>query len=206
MSTPMTITARLTTAVVGMERNLILDGPLTFTWMRLARQAGRHVPPPTDAYAADAELPFEKWDIDGVWGWCVSRAEERVIKYTTVESRRKPAIREMSLLTAQKTINPGVGNGKARNAIIPARLTTTMRWHALVTDLDELGALLEHTPNISAQWRNGFGHVSSWTIERSENPKLWMNRPLPSPDGTLAPIRPPYWHRSRYVPCKEEKC
>ncbi|GAA2178263.1 hypothetical protein GCM10009785_00180 [Brooklawnia cerclae] len=198
---PMAITAFLTSAVVALERGVILDGPLSFTWAALATQQGRVLPPIRDDFVFPIPMPFQRWEIDGTWGWCCSKAHERILKWTAVEVRRKPATEAMALFTVLPKHHAGLGPTKARNTTLSARIVSAMRWNALVTDPDELCRLLAATTSVSARWRNGFGHVARWVVEPSHEPDGWRDRPLPAPGGEMTPVRPPYWHRTTWAPC-----
>ena len=198
---PVAITAFLTSAVVALERGVILDGPLSFTWAALATKAGRTLPPIRDNFVFPIPMPFQRWEIGGTWGWCCSKANERILKWTVAEIRRKPATDAMALFTTAPKHHAWLGPTKARNTTLSARIVTEMRWHALVTDPDELYRLLAATTSVSGRWRNGFGQVAKWLVEPSADPDLWRSRPLPQPGGEMTPVRPPYWHRTTWAPC-----
>lgn len=199
--TPTTITAHLTSPIVGMDR-IMLDGPVAWAWVVLAKGQGRTVPAITPTFAPDFPLPFCRWESNGTWGWCVSEGTEDVVSWTTAQIRRKPNVTAMARYTTDKKHHAGLGPFKARDVAIPGRVVKTVTWEALVTDTDELGRLLREVTNLSARWRNGFGQVSKWEMCRSADRDGWQARPLPSADGTREiPIRPPYWHPTRRTLC-----
>lgn len=198
--TALTITAHLSTPIVGMDR-LMLDGPLSWAYAELQLQAGRHVPAITPSFAADFPLPLERWEEGGTWGWCCSQGVEDIIQWTTVQIRRKPATDAMTRYTRDRRHHAGLGPLKARDQSIQGRLVRTVTWEALVTDRAELERLLAVVTCVSARWRNGFGRVEKWVVETSRNPQGWRNRPMPHPGGIPTPVRPPYWHQTRSVPC-----
>ena len=202
--TPITITAHLTSPIVGMER-VMLDGPVAWAWAMRAKKEGRPLPRITAEYAPDFPLPFARWDAQGAWGWCVSEGAEEVVSWTMIQVRRKPNTYAMSRFAKDKKHHAGIGPFKARDVTLPGRLVETIKWEALVTDEDELMMLLSSLTNISGRWHNGFGQVSHWDVERNPGARDgWMNRPLPSPTGTREiPIRPPYWHSSRMALCAD---
>lgn len=200
MSTPKTITAHLSSAIIDMDR-IMLDGLLSWAYVELAKADGRHVPRITPQFAADFPLPLDRWEEHGTWGWCCSEGSEDVVSWTTVEIRRKPATDAMARYATDRKHHAGLGPMKARDTSLPGRLVRTITWEALVTDEAELERLLAAITCISARWRNGFGRVEKWTIEPSTNMDAWRRRPMPSPGGVLTPIRPPYWHPTRKVPC-----
>ncbi|GAA2182468.1 hypothetical protein GCM10009785_21900 [Brooklawnia cerclae] len=199
---PMAITAFLTSAVVGLERGVILDGPLSYTWAALAAASGRPLPPIRDDFVAPIPMPFRRWEMGGTWGWCCSKGTEHILKWTAVEVRRKPATDAMAIFTDLAKHHAGLGPTKARNTTLSARIATTIRWDALVTDQAELHRLLAATTNISARHRNGFGQVVKWLVEPSHDTDGWRRRPLPAPGGEMLPVRPPYWHRTTWAPCE----
>ena len=199
---PTKIIAHLTSPIVGMDR-IMLDGPVAWAWVVLAKGQGRIVPAITPTFAPDFPLPFCRWESNGAWGWCVSEGIEDVVSWTTVQIRRKPAVAAMARYTTDKKHHAGLGPFKARDVAMPGRIVKTITWEALVTDTTELQRLLGEITNLSARWRNGFGHVEKWQICPSANLNGWLNRPMPSPTGTReTPIRPPYWHPSRRALCK----
>lgn len=188
--THLTITAHLDTPIIG--EIPILDGPLAWAWFQLEMAAGRNVDPITDDTAPDAQLPFERWDTAGTWGWCVSAPISTAEHYTAVEIRRKPAVIPMAHHSKDREHHAGLGPMKARSATLAAAWHPEIVWHADVTDRSDLEALLAATTHLGGRHRNGFGHVRAWTVDDGPTDG-WKDRPMP-PDH---PARAPYWHPSR---------
>jgi len=198
---PVRVTAHLSSPIIGMDR-VMLDGPVAWAWVMLAKAEGRIVPAITAEYAPDFPLPFSQWMTEDTWGWCVSKGTEDCIGYTTVQIRRRPAVYAMARFAPDRSHHAGLGPFKARDVALPARIVPSITWHCLVTDKLELFRLLRSVTNISSRWRNGFGRVESWDVDESTLVDAWMDRPLPAVDGTRSvPVRPPYWHPSRMALC-----
>lgn len=193
-----TITAHLATPVVGEVG--MLDGPVAWAAAQLAMQAGVELPPITDERIHDFDLPFHRWEEDGMWGWCVSAPIATPAHHGAMEFRRKPAAQAMALYTAAKEHHSGLGPTKARNVTTAITHHEKIAWHARVADPDLLTESLDIITHLGARHRNGMGRVRTWTI--TDGPvDGWKNRPLPSPTGRLMRVRAPYWHPTERTPC-----
>lgn len=200
--TSLTITARLSTPVIGLDRwDSMLDGPLSWAWVQREKASSRQVPPITDRLAPDFPLPLERWQEGDVWGWKVSSAALDVAAWTGVQIRRKPAVDAMARYTQDRKHHAGLGPYKARDATLGAVLARTATWQAEVTDESDLTDLLGHITNLAQRHRNDFGHVTHWTVEPGPRDG-WKARPMPHPDGEIMGIRAPYWHHTRKQPCR----
>ena len=60
------ITAHLATPVIGQLGPL--DGPLAWAAWQHAEAAGETIPPISDDYCHDFDLPLATWEQDGYWG------------------------------------------------------------------------------------------------------------------------------------------
>lgn len=185
-----TITAHLDAPIIGPPP--ILDGPLAWAWVQLEQAAGRTLPPITDTECPDADLPLGRWQHAGTWGWRVSAPAGDPAHHTAVEIRRKPAVIPMARYAPDREHHSGLGPMKARNTTLAATWYSTLSWHAEVTDRADLEALLSAITHLGGRHRNGFGHVTSWTVDDGPADG-WSRRPMP-PDH---PARAPYWHPSR---------
>lgn len=191
---PLTVTARLSTPIVGVDRHpVMLDAPLAWAYAERAKGRGEALPPLTASYAADFPLPLERHDAGDTWVWCTSQGRMAIRAWTGVQVRRKPATDAMSRYAPDRKHHAGLGPYKARDTTLSAVLADEIVWEALVTDKDELCDLLGHVVNLGGRHRNDFGHVSEWHIAASATPDGWRDRPMP-PDH---PARAPYWHPSR---------
>jgi hypothetical protein len=197
MSTPLLVTARLDTPSVGLDRHpLMLDGPLSWAYAMHALAHNLPLERVTKLYAPDLPLPLDRWEQDGTWGWCTSRARFTVEAYTAIQIRRKPATQAMARYSPDRKHHAGLGPMKARDTTLQAAWIRRIEWDVLATDPTELAALLQHITHMGERHRNGLGHVTKWTIAPSHQPDAWRDRPMP---GDGQPMRAPYWHPSRRV-------
>lgn len=199
MSTPLVVTARLDGPTVGLTgAPVMLDGPLSWAAATAAAQAeGRPLGHLSASQPADDyDLPLERWQEHGVWGWCTSRAVVDVLHYGATKIRRKPATGAMSRYTRDARHHIGLGHHKARDTILPVEQVTTATWHVLATDRDHLERLLTLVTHLGGRRGIGMGQVTSWTVEPGADREAWRDRPLPTP-GEVRAWRAPYWHPSR---------
>lgn len=195
--TDLRITAVLAAPVTGLEEHdFMLDGPVAWAAWQAAENSGVATPAMTDDYAHDFDLPFARWEAEGTWGWCVSRAHYTVAQRTATEIRRKPATREMARFTTEREHHSGLGPHKARDITVGQAWVTEISWDADVTDQPKLERLLSLVSHVGRDRRVGSGRVVEWRIEPGEA-EAWRDRPMPSP-GFRA-YRAPYWHQSRKV-------
>lgn len=194
-----TITAHLDSPVIG--ELTPLDGALSWAAYQLETQAGRAIPPITDDHAHDFDLPLEKWERNGYWGWCVSNPITNPAHYSAAEFRRKPPTGAMALYTQAKDHHAALGQLKARNTTLATTHHTHITWHAHTTDHDALLNHLTIITHLGARHRNGFGHITHWDITPGTT-DAWKNRPLPTTTGgTTMRVRAPYWHPTERTPC-----
>lgn len=194
----LTITAVLTAPIVGLvEQDIMLDGPLAWAAWQDAERRGMQTPPITPTECADFALPLARWDMHGTWGWCVSSPRYEVVRHTAIQTRRKPATREMARFTTEREHHSGLGPYKARDVTRSAAWVTSIAWDAHVTDDSRLEALLALVSHLGAERRVGHGRVAEWITTPCE-PDSWQARPLPTP-GTSGAFRAPYWHPSRRI-------
>lgn len=197
-SIPLTVTAFLSTPVIGVDRApIMLDAPLSYAYVQRAARDGQQLPAITDQFAADFPLPLDRWHEYGTWGWCTSRGLFGGMTHVAAQVRRKPAVDAMARYTPDRTHHAGLGPTKARDATLSAVLTDTMTWHVLATDRADLEDLLGLVDNIGARHRNNFGHVSRWLVEPGRDRDAWCDRPWPPAFAARAP----YWHPTRRVQC-----
>lgn len=154
----------------------------------------------TDEFINDYDLPLEKWESRGFWGWCVSLPTLDAVYYSAAEFRRRPATTAMAAYTRAKDHHSGLGALKARNTITGATHYRTVSWQAHVTDQQRLENMLEIVTHLGARHRNGFGKVARWEITDGESDG-WRDRPLPADVGKLMRVRAPYWHPSERTLC-----
>lgn len=190
------VTAHLDRPSVGLiERPFLLDGPVAWAVAELAKRDGIALPPATREHVPDLDLPFERWEQAGTWGWKVSRGRPAVEAYTAVEIRRKPATAEMARFTTEKKHHLGLGPHKARDTTVAAAWVTRIEWDAETTDETRLADLLSTVTHLGGHAAIGYGHVTKWQIEPG-TPGAWADRPMPDTDPHEA-VRAPYWHHSR---------
>lgn len=196
MTTPMRVTAYLDQPVIGLLGNALpLDGPLSWA----AAQIDPAVGPITPEHAPEVDLPLGTWEQCGTWGWRASSARYEVVRWTSVELRRRPATTAMARYTTDRRHHLGLGPHKARNATIQACWVREISWDADVTDRRRLWELLGVLTHLGAHTNIGYGHVARWAVELGVE-GAWHDRPMPQPGMTVA-VRPPYWHPTRRVKC-----
>lgn len=196
--TSLRVTAKLDRPSIGLvEHPFMLDGPVAWAAAQDALRSGVELPPITRAEAPDLDLPFERWEQSGVWGWRVSAAELTVEAYTAVEIRRKPATGEMARFTREARHHAGLGPYKARDTTVSAAWVTRAVWEVECTDRGRLLDLLDMVTHLGAHAAIGYGHVAGWEVA-SGTPGGWSARPMPDTHPHLA-VRAPYWHHSRRV-------
>ena len=196
MSQPLTVTADLSTPLIGVDRSpMMLDAPLSWAYAERARSRGEKLPPLTTASAADFPLPLDRWQEAGTWGWCTSAGEMEIAAHVAAQIRRKPATHAMARYTSDRAHHAGLGPTKARDTTLAAVLATHITWQVLATDRADLEDLLALVTNLGGRHRNDFGHVSRWVIEPGLDPEAWRDRPMPP----VAAARAPYWHPARRI-------
>ncbi|APT92901.1 hypothetical protein CPHO_08385 [Corynebacterium phocae] len=196
--TSLTVTAHLDSPIIGDLGPL--DSVLAWACHQEATRAGQEVPPITPEHCHDFDLPLEKWEIGGYWGWCTSAPLDTPHHYSSVEIRRRPAATAMSIYTSDREHHNGLGPTKARNVTLSAQHYPSVSWHVEATDHGRLQALLGYVTHLGARHRNGFGHITQW--ETQLGPKGgWIKRPLPARHGTTRRVRAPYWHPTERTPC-----
>lgn len=195
--TSLRITAVLDRPSIGLvEHPLILDGPVAWAVAQLNMRDQIPMEPLTREHAPDLDLPFERWEKDGTWGWKVSQATLTVDSYTAIEIRRKPATAEFARFTTEKKHHSGLGPHKARDTTVSAAWVSQAVWDAEVTDRARLDECLNVITHLGAHAAIGYGHVASWTVQ-DVSPGGWEFRPMPSTTGRVMGVRPPYWHHTR---------
>lgn len=194
--TDVVVTAYLDTPTAGIEgTEFPLDGPLA--WAAAVSAPPGVLEPITAQFAPDVDLPLEKWELHGTWGWCVSRARYDITARSQVARRRRPPDAEFALFTPAKRHHHGLGPYKARDTAVPVAVMPTIRWQAKTTDEARLRELLALITHLGGHRAVGLGHVTSWTVEPG-TPGGWRDRRLPAP-GVSGRFRPPYWHATREV-------
>lgn len=214
MSDYMIVTARMREPVIYYEDGMHLDGPLSYAAFRAYQRAGgAPLPPITDPWAVDFDLPLERWAIplpDGadvdqrlldsqglVWGWMCSRVEADWLGRGKMEYRKRPDTQRMGRYTTAKSHQLGTGPLKAFDVAFPTLTARELRWVA-VGDVDEVRRLLHLVTHIGKKSTTGMGAVDEWTVETCEQRSF--ERRMPCDGGMLGAIRAPYHHVSRRVP------
>lgn len=196
--TPQKITAHLDTPIIGKLGPL--DGPVAWAYAQKAMREGLPMEDITPEYCPDFPLPFAQWERGEYWGWCVSAAEYEPQHFSSTEIRRKPASAAMAAYTNAREHHNGLGPMKARNATLGTEYAPQVVWYADVTDKPLLEELLAHITHLGARHRNGFGHVTHWTIQPAEE-DTWQQRPMPATTGRVMRTRAPYWHPTERTEC-----
>lgn len=200
-ATPMRVTAHLDTLMIEPTGMFGLDGPLAWGFVERAKAHQHKLPPLTPQFAPDFPLPLSRHDETDPWVWCTSQAHFDPAALVTVNVRRKPATQAMARYSDASKHHVGLGPYKARDMILPGMATPTVHWDILCTDTDELQDLLSYITHLGPRRRNGFGHITSWTIDTIPDPHAWTDRPMPHTDGTrIEQVRAPYWHHTRRAP------
>lgn len=212
--TPLRIIAALSEPVVYSGDGLHLDGPLAYAAFRELPQADRDALPPLDGpEAADFDLPLDRWECGGAWGWRASAAHADWQHSGSHAVRRYTALGAMTRYTSDEVVNTSSGRLKPESKTYPTHTARTLTWYA-VGDRGEVQRLLDmHVPNIGRLSRHGMGRVTEWRVECW--PHDWscerdgaLTRRMPHayrPDEIpgRGSIRAPYHHISRVVACVE---
>ncbi len=215
---PLRVVAHLAEPVVALaEHAAPLDGPLSWGAYVAATAAGLVLPPLTRDQVVDFRLPLAVWAAPApvgavvdplllgagglVWGWRCSRAQYEAAEHTSVDVRRKPPTGEMGRFTGERKHHVGLGPFKARAVALPAVTARMVWWHAL-GDADGVRDLLTHVTHLGRHARHGHGRVLRWEVQADPDAaEGWRERPFPREGGRLEPVRAPYWHPSRLLPC-----
>lgn len=160
-------------------------------------------------------------DEPAIWGWCASAQDYGAhVLHSQFALRKKPAIGEMVKYTDDSSVNIGAGHLKAYDLTFPAVFAPTVTWYCHGDMGETLRLLREHIPAIGGKTSIGNGVVMSWdaepmtedwSIERNGSPSRRLPVGALVDDqgvsiGTIrarGTIRPPYYHRSRYVASQE---
>lgn len=194
---PLIITATMSEPIVYYGDGLHIDGPISYgAYMDLPRAKRETLPPISDPWALDLELPLERWrgpclvDIgtdprlttDGafiedaesgylraeVWGWKASAAVPVGVPLASIhELRKKIAVQEMGRYTSAKSHHVGTGPMKGKDLRFPKVFVREIRWYA-VGDAERIERLLGYVHAIGKLAKQGQGRVESWKVRPIE--------------------------------------
>lgn len=198
---PLIVTAHLDTPAIGLLNHpIMLDGPLSWAVAMRARQQGADLPEITPECAPDLDLPLQRWERAGTWGWCTSQAAMDIRAYGTLELRRTPATHAMARYARDRKHHIALGPYKARDTALETAWIPMITWHA-VADSDGLDELLPLITHIGQHASRGHGHISKWTMAEDHLAEAWQDRPMPAPGVPRRAYRAPYHHQSRQYEC-----
>lgn len=209
----MIIMVTMAEPIIHYEDGMHIDGILSYGAYRdHVRQGLSDLPPITDEWAIDFDLPLERWERplpkcdevdarlltdDGlVWGWCGSRVEAEWISRGKMEYRKKPDCGAMQRYTKAGAHHLGAGPFKAFDVAYPTLTAEKLRWCA-IGDVERVRCLLSLVTHIGKKSTTGMGAVQAWSIEPCDSCPI--ERRFSLEDGWPGAIRPPYHHMSRRV-------
>jgi len=147
----------------------------------------------------DADLPLEKWEIDGHWGWKASMLFPGEKFNSSIQYRRRRFnINRIEMLNCSiSTMGFTTGN---RNMPMDLKLVDKIYSYA-VGDKNKLLNLLKNIKYIGMDASRGKGRVNDITIEYLDRDKSMYDsdghpvRYLPDESGSrFGRVRPPYWN------------
>jgi CRISPR type IV-associated protein Csf3 len=168
-----------------------LDGILAWAkYTDLPRKERAEVPPITEPWAWDFDLPLRTWSVASVtavyiddrlfvnrprvrdghkegalWGWCASAVHADWLCQDRYAIRKRPELEQMVRYTTSPSVNLGAGQQKATNLLLPARFATELHWYA-VGDMTEVERLLTtHVRAVGKITTKGPGSVMHWHVE-----------------------------------------
>lgn len=212
------VVAELAEPVVYYGDGMHLDGPLQYAAFRELPALTRHRMPMMDEaeWVQDFDIPVARHRVlPGRlgWTWCCSAVHADWKIHTTVQTRKRPAMRQMVRYTKDKSINVASGAVKAWNLKYPARWAPALVWYVLGEERRLVYLLETHVTHLGKKSRHGNGRVLRWRVEPFEQD--WsvrrgalLTRRLPATDDdktglVRAGVRAPYHHHSRQALCVE---
>lgn len=217
----MLVTAKMAEPVVYYDDGLHLDGILAWAaYLDLTEDERWGLPPITDDWATDFDLPLQRWHVDvvamdarlrgdeGVWGWCATQVLSGWLRRGSHEIRKKPAAEKMARHTASPSVNLGTGPGKAYNLIVPTAFAHELHWAAIGDMKEALRLLSTHVQGVGKHCARGMGRVLHWSIRQVDvsTEDILKNRVMPCSERQatcIRAIRPPYHHGSRHTWARE---
>ena len=184
------IVAEMSEPVIYYGDGMHLDGILAWAkYTDLSREERAAVPPITEPWAWDFDLPLRTWSVPSVtaeyvddrlfvnrprvrnghkegalWGWCASAVHAEWLCHDRYAIRKRPELEQMVRYTESPSVNLGAGQQKATNLLLPARFATELHWYA-VGDFAEVGRLLAHVRAVGKITTKGPGSVMRWRVE-----------------------------------------
>jgi hypothetical protein len=214
--TPLRVVAELSEPVVYYGDGMHLDGILSAgAYRALPRGEREMLPLISDPWAVDFALPLERWDVDvteapewvspdlvsddRIWGWCASAAHADWLSDGMHWVRKRIGVSTHARWSDAKMLNVGIGVTKAMNKPLPMLVARELVWWCR-GDRAEVGRLLSHVTSIGKLVNHGMGRVREWRVEKAGEDRSDV-RVMPHVGSShVASIRPPYHHRSRWVP------
>lgn len=167
MPIPLTVHATLATPTAGIVRPLdeALAQGFYREWARRRFDEAISFPrrfedvdltPMSVEWADKLDLPLEKWEEGGQWGWKSSRALGEVQMHSLIETRD--------------------GDGTEI-----ATWWSDLHWHVVVRDgqCERLGLLLDLAEWVGDRGRDGYGRVAEWRVEDGAPEDGWRERLMP---------------------------
>lgn len=208
------ITAKLLSGIAG-GQDLAIDSIMAAAWMRRHYPDAYWGPRPTTAdELIEDDLPLARIEAGNVWyyaasfaAWPAVTAEELTYWNKRVDQAELPRV---DFDGRRGTIDIKSGRYKAFHMPLPIKTANEIRWW-VKGDATEIISLLESITNIGKKKSQGWGNVSSWSVEpTSEDFSSYRDgkptRPIPITSDAVGGImfcgyRPPYWHPARQGIC-----
>lgn len=197
---PLRIEAILSEPVLYYGDGMHLDGILAAAvYAELDERVKRRMPPLSDHWVSDLELPLSQWRIDVgeqwsgnplllarrrpgrsprttmLWGWCASAEVADWLVQGSAEVRKMPPVDDMIRWTDSASVNVGSGEFKGHDKRIPSAFAHTVTWYAY-GDRDEVERLLqEHVYAIGRLRGHGWGVVEGWTVTCDDREDGWLH-------------------------------
>lgn len=209
--TPMRITAHMRTGIIS-DPYMPIDGVLHAAMMYQTFGAEEvTVAGESPLFGGGhGSIPLERAVIGGLWffkasfaQWDEPYVDDRSFWVKRFDHDNSDLIdfgsKRPSILTAS-------GIYKGYNTPVFLRHTLAVRWYA-VGNIDKVSALLESVTHLGKKVSQGWGRVNRWEVEPWAHD--WsvfrgqeVMRAIPSKDGILYGVRPPYWQPKNQTPCR----
>lgn len=210
MMEPLHVVAEMSEPVVYYGDGMHMDGILAWAkYMGLPREDRTEIPPITESWAWDFDLPLSTWSVPSVtaehvddrlfvnrprvrdghkegalWGWKASAVHAEWLCQDRYAIRKRSELEQMVRYTTSPSVNLGAGQQKATNLLLPARFATELHWYA-VGDIAEVERLLTtHVRAVGKITTKGPGSVMRWRVEP------WKEDWSVTHDGALTRVMP----------------
>lgn len=199
---PLIVSAHMARAFVATDPwSPILDAILAYETLRKSLGDAFYAQDPARDGIIHVDLPLERRGEGEDWYWACSVPEwdetHQHLRYThgRFDDRHE---RYIEMGKARK-VTTGAGRYKDTRLPLVCRLAPVVRWHVVGCETC-IRELLYEVTHIAKKRGAGHGLVNRWEIapdDRDRSGRRWV----PSDQGQIWGIRPPYWHMDSKRPC-----